>query len=155
MAEIILSDGKIAIVDDCDFERLSKFKWQSFTRGKCTYARRSVKVKRETKNFSMHNEILGLKNIDHIDGNGLNNKRDNMRPCSHVENMRNRRKHIFKTSKFKGVAWKKTHQKFESYIRMAGTLIPLGYFDSQKEAAEIYNLAAALFFGKFAKLNIT
>lgn len=153
MAEIILADGNKAIVDDCNFERLSQFKWQSMKRGECHYARRSIRENGKTKTFSMHHEILGKKQIDHIDGNGLNNKMENLRECTHSENMRNKRKHIFKTSKYKGVSWKKTHNKFHASIRIKGTLIPLGFFDCEKEAAETYNLAAPLFFGEFANLN--
>lgn len=153
MAEIILSGGEKAIVDDFNYERFSKFKWQAFRTNNCIYARRSIRENGKTKSFSLHQEVLGKKGIDHIDGNGLNNMVSNLRECSMMENMRNRRKHVFKTSQYKGVFWKKTHNKFQASIRVKGTLIPLGFFTCEKEAAETYNLAAPLFFGEFANLN--
>lgn len=155
MAELLLSNGMKAKVDDAMYDRLSQFKWQPMAREKCLYARRSYRGKDgKTKGVLLHHEIMGSSSmVDHIDGDGLNNLRENLRSCTHSENMRNRRKFKIKTSEYKGVSWKKTHQKWDASIRVNGTLIPLGYFNNELEAAETYNLAAPLFFGQFARIN--
>lgn len=153
MAEILLSRGQKAIVDDCDYERLSKFKWQAVPYQNCMYARRCIRKDGKTISFFMHHEIMGNTYIDHRDGNGLNNKMDNLRECTHSQNMQNRRKHAPASSKFKGVQWWKAQEKWISQIAKDKKRYFLGYFTEEIDAARAYNEAALKHFGEFANIN--
>jgi hypothetical protein len=138
-----------ALVDDTDFENINKFKWSDDGHG---YAR-----KRKGGIISMAKMILGNlsgKEIDHINGNKLDNRRINLRFASKSENAMNVSKHSHNTSGFKGVSFHKRIQKFQTRIRINNQLINLGYFENAKRAAEIYNVAAIKYHKGFAKLNI-
>jgi len=104
----------------------------------------------------MHRIILGVTDdaqVDHIDGDCTNNKRDNLRICDNVENCRNRRKRSGSFSPFKGVGWKKTTRRWYAAIKAEGRSIHLGYFGSEDAAARAYDKAALQHFGEFARLN--
>lgn len=107
----------------------------------------------------MHREILGLKKedgiySDHIDYNGLNNRRCNLRKCTNVENIRHQRCQTRnKSSKFKGVCWNKQEEKWQAYIYYNEKLVHLGRFNNEIEAAEAYDKKAIELFGEFASLN--
>ena len=90
--------------------------------------------------------------VDHINGNGLDNRLENLRLCSNSENSRNMRRGRG-ASNFKGVSWFERDNCWRSYIVMLGRQLHLGYFDSEAEAARAYDIAAAKLFGEFAKLN--
>lgn len=92
-----------------------------------------------------------LDDIDHIDGNPVNNQRDNLRPASRSQNQANRGKPKNNTSGFKGVSWHRN--KWQASIRVNYKPIHLGYFDDPIEAARTYDRAALKYFGKFANLN--
>ncbi len=144
------------MVDDEDFDYLSGYKWHtaSFCAGKNLYARRCVsKGNAEQTEISMHRAIMKCnpgKDIDHIDSNGLNNQKSNLRECSDKENQHNRRK-FTGTSRFKGV-WREG-SKFRSALRVDGKLIHLGTFESEQDAAIAYDKAASKKFGNFARIN--
>jgi hypothetical protein len=91
--------------------------------------------------------------IDHIDGDGLNNCRSNLRAATHSQNQGNTRKRLGTSSQFKGVCWSKCAGKWRAYIRSDGKLKFLGYFASEFEAAQAYNSAALEKWGSFAKVN--
>lgn len=133
--EIPLTQGKVALVDDEDYERLNQFKWFASKNGKTYYAIRKSKI-------LMHRTIItppsGFE-IDHINGNGLDNRRENLRIVSHRENCQN--KHIEKTSKFPGVTWNKQHKKWHAHVRILGKNRYLGSFDDEVEAAKAYLFA--------------
>lgn len=92
--------------------------------------------------------------IDHIDGNPLNNKKSNLRICNQGENMRNQKKtNKKKSSKFKGVTYRKDRKAWISSIKLNYESIYLGYYKTETEAALAYNQAAIKYYGKFACLN--
>ena len=101
----------------------------------------------------MHIFILGFKGIDHIDGNGLNNQRNNLRKATHQENMMNRQSNKNSSSQFKGVHWYERTNKWQARITFNQKRISLGYFTSEIDAAKTYNKKALELFGEFAKLN--
>lgn len=158
MKEIPLTRGKVALVDDADFEALAKYKWQAKRDKKTWYVyRRARKSDGEKGLMSMHRQIMVAgpgREVDHKDGDGLNNQRDNLRLCSHAQNMCN---HQHKTdgcsSLYKGVCWRKDVARWVAKIRVSRRLIHLGLFDSQEDAAQAYNQAAKQYFGEFAALN--
>jgi len=154
---IPLSQGKVALVDDEDHEWLSQWNWTYDQRNGYGYAyrQRSRKDKR-TGSVYMHQAILNPPNGmegDHINGDGLDNRRRNLRVCTRAENMRNRRKHAKCTSQYKGVYWSGRHQRWRARINPGGVGISLGSFRDEMEAAIAYNEAAQEYFGSFAWLN--
>ena len=156
MKEIPLTQGKVALVDDRDYEHLRKFKWfAQFHHGNWYAVRTSRKSEGQKRPISMHTEILGTPKgmqTDHKDGNGLRNWRDNIRVCTHAQNQHNQQLHIEeKTSVFKGVRWDR--KKWRAYIKFNNKCIHLGYFISEIQAALAYDEAAKKYFGEFACTN--
>jgi hypothetical protein len=103
----------------------------------------------------MHRQILRADNgleVDHKDGDGLNNTHCNLRLCSHAENMHNRLKQEH-SSRYKGVRWDVAHRKWRSEIKISYKKIYLGYHLSETEAALAYDEAAIKYHGQFARLN--
>ncbi len=140
----------VALVDDEDYEKLIKYNWSIKRAKNSEYARGKV----EGKNVYMHKLITGFALTDHIDRNGLNNQKYNLREATRAENCRNCKKYRNSSSKYKGVAYRPETSKWRSYIRVNGKLIHGGQFKSEKEAGQRYNELARLYFGEFARLNI-
>ena len=142
-----------AQVDDGDFEELSRYRW-FYCSG---YAGRSAPRPRLRGSvIKLHRHILQAnpgQEIDHIDGDKLNNQRSNLRFCSHQDNLRNQAPHRVPTkSRFKGVS--KVYRKWVAYINPGkGKTLYLGLFDCENCAAAAYNNAAKAYFGEFAQLN--
>jgi hypothetical protein len=159
MKRIKLSQGKYAIVDDEDFERLNRYKWFTQRSGNTFYAVRNSPIEKgRQRTISMHREILALRfgdprQVDHRNHHGLDNRRDNLRICTHRQNMQNMNPHKNGSSAFKGVCWNKEAQKWVASIRVNGKPNYLGYFVSEKEAAKAYDEAAAELFGDYARVN--
>ena len=161
MKKIKLTQNQFALVDDCEYEYLNQWKWCARRNGNTFYAvRNSRKTECEKRKLIlMHQVILQrmgieFEQVDHIDGNGLNNCRSNLRAATKQENGCNRNKQKNNTSGRKGVGWNKQHQKWQAQIQVNGKQIHLGYFDDIEDAVRAYNQAAKKHFGKFARLNI-
>ena len=149
--KIKLTQGKYALVDNTDFAKLSPYKWNCLKRGKIFYAGNN-------KISYMHRFILELYSkdglmVDHINGNGLDNRRKNLRIATKAENMRNRGVQSNNTSGYKGVHWMKSYKKWEAYIWLDKRKIELGYYTTREEAAAVYNIAAKRLHKNFAFLN--
>jgi hypothetical protein len=150
--EIELIGGKCAIVDASDYEWLSRWKWRV---GKFQNTNYAIRTGRCGQRY-MHTLLLGAKSeelVDHINGNGLDNRRCNLRVCTIAENARNRKKSPNKTSKYKGVSWDKRDKKWRSQIKIDHKTTSLGYYQSEVDAAKAYDIRAKELFGKFARLN--
>ena len=157
MRTIPLTQGKVALVDDADFERLNRHKWCAYKSHTGWYAvRNSVSQDGKRTQIQMHREILqtltGME-TDHKDHDGLNNQRSNLRMATHSENQHNRKKQKGTTSQYKGVHWNRHAARWQGRIGVKNQHIHLGYFLSQIEAAIAYDKAANQYFGKFARLN--
>jgi hypothetical protein len=146
MAEVPLTQGKVALVDDEDYEYLSQFKWYAQKSETTWYAARHPT---KNKTVRMHRVLMddpqGLE-VDHEDRDGLNNQRYNLRVATHAQNGRNRRPHTNKTSGYKGVYWQKASGRWIVQIQ-------LGSYDTAEEAARMYDEAARRYHGEFAYLN--
>lgn len=150
MKTIELSRGKVAIVDDLDYEWLSKYKWHVNNYG---YA---VGRMVAGKKVMMHRAIMNPpdnKQIDHINHNTLDNRRENLRICTRSNNQMNRGLQSNSTTGYKGVCFDKYKQRFISYLKLNGKQIRFGYCHTPEEAARRYNKAALEMFGEFAMLN--
>jgi len=154
MKEINLTQGLVALVDDKDFKALNRHKWNALKHGDICYAVRTIAVSGKRTSLYMHVEIMGKKGIDHIDHNGLNNQRNNLRFCTVSENMMNRSKQENASSIYKGVCFHKITGKWMAHIRINGKRIHLGLFISEVDAAKAYNAKAIELFCGFAHLNI-
>lgn len=158
---IPLTKGKSTTVSDEDYQWLMQWKWHAIESKRrnapsCWYAAR--KAGHSGATIYMHSEIgkrinpLGSR-FDHKDHDGLNNTRNNLRPCTQGQNVANRNKTPGKTSTFKGVSFYKRLSLWRSKIVVANKETSLGYFKHEKEAAMAYNNAASRAFGEFASLN--
>lgn len=156
-----LTRGYEALVSIEDYNLVAPYNWHvgGFKEGEPPYALRYVPVESPLLLPAMHNAIgkprAGLV-IDHIDGNTLNNRRDNLREATSVENARNKpRLHLNregKSSRFVGVYWEPGRQKWKAIIGVDHRDVCLGRFESELEAAEVRRLAVIRIFGAFGSL---
>ena len=160
MKEIMLTKGRKAIIDDEDFEKLSHYKWCVDIKrlGIQEYALTANWINGKSNNIMMHRLIMNLKKldkrfIDHINGNGLDNRKINLRICTRSQNQWNSKKHKKCISKYKGVSWDKTRNRWQCHIKFHYISINLGRYKSETDAAIAYNNAALKYHGDFARLN--
>jgi hypothetical protein len=138
--EISLTQGKVALVDDEDFDQLNQFKWFAHKNKNTFYSERvSQRINGKQRSICMHSVIIGTGIgfvTDHINGNGLDNRRVNLRIVTNRENCQNL--HIGKSSKYPGVSWNKVHCKWQSAVRISGMRKHLGYFINEIDASKAY-----------------
>ena len=155
MRKIQLSRNKYTIVDDKDFLLLEKFVWICSSAG---YAvRHLTDCVGNKKTILMHRQILNAPKkmeIDHVNNDRLDNRRENLRFCSHWENTCNRKISLNNKSGYKGVSWDKKARKWRTTIQSKYKSMYLGCYSSKIEAAGVYNQYARELFGDFACLNI-
>jgi hypothetical protein len=152
MKEISLTRGHVALVDDDDYELLSAFKWHLDGSG---YASRDAQIAGKRIKVRMHRVLTGLecgdkRQVDHINGNRLDNRRENLRIVLQSENLLNVRRHRDNKSGFKGVSLHKPTGKWIAFIMAAGAHKYLGLFASPELAHAKYCEAAKLLHGEFA-----
>lgn len=153
MKHIELTQGKFALVDDDMYDYLTCWDWH-FSGG---YAKRNDYDNGKTKIVRMHHFVLPLEKgrmTDHINGNGLDNRRENLRLVTKSQNMMNRGLQKNSSSGFKGVALHKPTGKWRAYIGKDGKHIHLGLFEDIKKAAYAHNEAVFKYHGKYGKLNV-
>lgn len=148
--QIPLSQGKFATVDDADYDWLAKNKWTYDAKG---YAYR----KASNVTVFMHRVVLNAPAsavVDHVNGDGLDNRRDNLRIVTVAQNNYNQRprKHP-KTSQYKGVSYFKEVNRWQAHIKKGNERPYLGLYESEIDAARAYNAAARHYFGPYAYVN--
>jgi len=159
MKEIPLTQGKVALVDDEDYDRLMAMgKWQFGKEYaiKTLYFGRDGNGKQIKKTVLMHRIILNANDgdfVDHKKGSRLNNQKENLRICTHANNMMNRKLHSNNSTGYKGVYIQKKTGMFYASISVGGKQTHLGTFNTTIEAAKKYNEAAIYHYGEFASLN--
>lgn len=163
MKTIELTKGQVALVDDEDFEWLNSFKWhvhkdnykEKYNHG--YYAVRKMRKNGKEYMQFMHRLIFNINDsgimIDHVNGNKLDNRRENLRIATKSENGQNRRKQINNKSGFMGVFWHKGFNKYRAVIMFNGKTLYLGLYICPVKAAKAYDCKALELFGENAKLN--
>lgn len=158
MREIPLTKGRVAIVDDDDYARISSHKWYVCeTRGIALYAARKEKLTNgKRKMILMHREILDIDGeIDHINRNGLDNRRSNLREATRQMQTQNRMGKRASSSLYKGVSltiFKSGNKRWKAQYRKDGKTVHIGYFGSEEEAARAYDAVARVIF-EYGTLN--
>jgi len=159
IAEVVLRDIKQrevarAIIDIKDVEKIRCYKWHALKRKHGICMATTINGNPEC----MPNIIMGFKSnnkhqIDHKDRNPLNNRKINLRICTHSQNQMNKNKGKNNTSGYKGVYWHKRNKKWAAHIRFNNKKYHIGYFNKKTEAAMAYNKAAVKHHGEYACLN--
>lgn len=156
--DIIINSPKygsqVVEIDDEDYHLLEGYKFH-IHKGRRTFYARGFKNKNEPQIF-LHNLIMkGIKGfVDHIDNNGLNNKRNNLRSCTNLQNSHNQRLPKNNSTGFKGVSYRPKKNLFFACIRVNGKIVSGGNFKNILLAANKYNQMALHYFGEFANLNV-
>lgn len=149
--------GRVALVDEEDYELVSQYRWHAskVPASRTFYARTKITHPDGSKSdILMHNLLTGWKRVDHVNHNGLDNQRHNLRLATHKQNLANRQPNInSKWSRYKGVSWDSRRSKWTAKIQAEGNRRRLGSFESEKDAARAYNAAALATYGIFAYLN--
>jgi hypothetical protein len=155
MAEIRTSNGFIVLLDDADVPLVGERGWfaDHSTMRQTLYARKWVTRNGRTVRLRMHKLITGYPQTDHINGNGLDNRRVNLRPVSHSQNAMNRGMRSDNTSGFKGVTWDRKGQFWRVRIWVDGRNLVVGRYDDPTQAALAYDEEARRHFGEFARTN--
>lgn len=154
-----VADGRVALVDDEDYELVSPYRWYAsqLSRGGVViegpYAKANVTRDGRRALIYMHKLITGYTMTDHIDHDGLNNQRSNLRPATTTQNNRNKRPSLGRSSSYKGVGWNRGVRKWKAGITVGRRPVHLGYFTLEEDAARAYDAAALECFGEFAYLN--
>lgn len=157
-AVIPLTQGQLALVDAAVLPILANYQWTAFRSRNTWYAKAHV----GNKTIYMHRLILfgdeadtNTCKVDHINANGLDNRRLNLRPVSNSQNMMNSvGRPASRKCRYKGVSCRRHPLKpYRACIEVGGKQIHLGYFASECDAADAYNSAAELHFGVHARVN--
>ena len=160
MKRIPLSQGLYAIVSERDHNYLNRWKWTAWCCGNVRYAYRKTSRTRRQRNVFMHSAVAARKGlsegrVDHVDGNGLNNCRSNLRCATQSQNGMNRCKPRTNRSGYKGVSQTTHSNRWRARIGAGGKEKQLGTFDTPRQAARAYDNAAAMLHGSFARLNFS
>jgi hypothetical protein len=156
--KIKLTQGRIAIVDDADFAFLNQWSWQVSKKG---YAVRSVHLGKIAGRYKktaaiMHRILTAAPHylqVDHINGNKVDNRKANLRLCTNGQNKQNGAGYKNSTSKYRGVSWHSGMRQWYAQIQKDKRKYTIGWFENEVDAAKAYNRRASKLFGEFARLN--
>jgi hypothetical protein len=154
--ELVLSNGMKVLYDEVDHDAVMRVKWYAVRSKRTYYAETARYFISGRRVRGMHHLIMqppqGMV-VDHVNGNGLDNRRANLRICTPNQNRRNTRSYTG-SSRYKGVAFHKRDRRWAAHICANGRDIWLGYHKTEEGAALAYNAAAVRYHGNFAALNI-
>lgn len=149
MAELELTQGKVAIVDPEDYPAPSGLAWHANLIHGVWYAQHRTKGKHIV---GLHTFLTGYREVDHLDGDGLNNRQSNLREAE-GQNSANTHSHWDGTSVFKGVSWHESRHKWTAQLTVRGVKQHLGYFAVETDAARAYDAAARQVHGTYGRYN--
>lgn len=153
-----LSQGKVAVIDFEDFEKVRGLKWHAVSIGRNFYAARNVRVGNKQTTVFLHRVITDCPpdlEVNHIDGDGLNDRRYNLQPCTHQQHaLARQRKRKNASSIYRGVSWCKQNKRWQAQIAKNGKHIHIGRFDSEEAAARAYDAKAAELFDGHSSPNL-
>lgn len=151
-AFITLTKGHVAVIDASFSPYVDQWNWTAMDGKGGVYAFRKV----NKKNIFLHRVVagdpVGLE-VDHIDGDTLNNRKQNLRAATKSQNSQNVSKHFDGKAKYKGVSWGKSNSKWQAQIKANGVRHHLGYFLTQEDAKAAYDAASARLHGDFGKVS--
>ena len=156
---IRMAQPRYAKVDPADYKRLREYEWFTMKGKNTFYARGRVAISKTGKEklTSLHQKIIEVPKgmvVDHINHDGMDNRRANLRAATRAQNIRNRKKFAKSSgSKYKGIYWKKKTRKWEASITFERKKIFLGCFRNEVDTAKAYDRAARKYHGEFASLN--
>lgn len=152
-----LSRGKVAIIDACDWRLVSGYRWHAMPGRNETVWYASTTIPRTADkakgHMAMHIMLMGAPFVDHIDGNGLNNRRSNLRFATRSQNRQNSSAERQTLHGMKGVDFMRSRGQWRARIFTDGKRLHLGAFQTSEEAGRAYDKAARQYFGEFARLN--
>jgi len=154
--KIPLTQGRFTKVDPDDYPWLAQFRWHRKTNPNATYAVRTITIAGKSKRIFMHRLIMSTPAhlvCDHVNHDGLDNRKANLRNCTIRQNNANSRSARGASSKYKGVSWNRTRKKWAAYVKKDNKQLYLGLFENEIAAAKAYDKKAGELFGKFASLN--
>lgn len=151
---IKLTRGYSAVIDEADHAEVAQYRWHARVDNHVVYAARNAKkAGGGYSTLRLHTFLTGWSRVDHIDGNGLNNCRSNLRAATALENNQNASKRAAAYSQYKGVSWCKRERRWFAQIQHRRQHRHLGYHATEVEAALAYDAAARELFGAFARPN--
>lgn len=151
-ARVPLTKGYTAVIDSNDVHLVEGYNWYAQIKPTMVYARRNEYPNGKLKAIRMHRVIAEAKDgeqVDHVDHDGLNNRKSNLRICTAAENRRNSRISSLNKSGKKGCSWSKTKKRWEACIKVDGENVHLGFFDDIEKAHEAYRSASKRLHGEF------
>jgi hypothetical protein len=154
LAYVTLTKGYTAVIDAADVSLVSGYNWQASVDGNTVYARRGDYSGQRLRTLRMHRVILAAADdlqVDHRNGDGLDNRRANLRTATKAQNMHNRRPNNNSTSAYKGVGFYKTSGKYRARIMVNGKQRTLGLFATPEAAHAAYCNASAELHGKYGR----
>jgi hypothetical protein len=153
MTFVLASNDIFFQVDLEDLTTVSQYRWTIARFGEGLFY---VTTNLKGKTMYLHRILTGVESseeVDHINGNGLNNCRSNLRIVSHALNLANQRPQVGRSSQYKGVSYYKSRGNWEAYIKINKHHHHLGYFLTEVAAAKAYDQAAQQAWGEYARLN--
>jgi len=151
---IPLANGRgFALVDAEDADLVQRYRWRIYVAPMTSYAHTYIGIGRARKEVRLHVLITGQRGLDHIDGDGLNCQRSNLREATSSQQKVNRRKSAGKSSQYKGVWWNKNRGCWYAHITGANRPRHIGTFTNEEDAARAYDAAALEAWGEFSRLN--
>lgn len=154
ICRIILAREYVALIDEADWPLVEPYRWCASVSHRTIYVRANAKEPRRT--LRLHRLIVGANarlQVDHINHDGLDNRRANLRLCTPRQNSANRRQNQNVSSNFKGVYWHQPSSRWSAQVGGGTNRVYLGLFDDPRVAAQAYNCAALALYGDFALLN--
>ena len=149
---IPLTRGQVAIVDAGDYPSLIRYKWYATKSDPTFYAATNMNKRSTPMHRAIMEPPMGMV-VDHINHNGLDNRRSNLRICTSSQNSRNRRPDREKQVKYKGVSFHKRDKTFRATIQYQNKALTIGCYQDEIAAAKAYDRKAKELFGEYAYLN--